>query len=153
MCWVTTSIASDNRYMPTDPEVVAIVQDLLETQSLTLNNVLTALLPQLGVIGALVLAVVKRVRKAEENLEAIRRSCVQLLKLHEDDDSNLEIAKILEKLIHRDRGQHAHNRWTQEALKLIVKRVSQASRRDVEADSLELSQPPSSGREDEIDQG
>lgn len=131
--------------MPLDPQTVQAAADAVQVLAPgTLGGVVANGLPSAGVLGTVAWLAYKRVQKAEATVEAISESCLQLLKLHEkDEQSNGEVIQILEKLVARDKSQHLANRWTQDALKLIVRRLGQTTQRgDVDADALELDLPP-----------
>ena len=106
-----------------DPEVAELVRQLGGTSA---ADILTIGGTQTGVFGVIVWSLLKRARRAEELLE--------------------HIGEALEHAVARERAQHRHNRWSQEAITLIVRRIGEmkgVNGGDADADALNLSRPRS----------
>lgn len=131
--------------MPLDPDAIQAAAQVVEVISPgSLGGLVANGLPSATVLGTVAFLAYKRVQKAEETLKATLKSCKELLELHTKTmEANDEVVKVLESLMGRDTNQHAHNRWTQNALKLMVRRLGQTRQGgDVDADALELDLPP-----------
>lgn len=114
-----------------------------------LTQILVATIPQFGTVGLLLYKAFskmqERIENAEATADAVLEICAKLLEMHEDDNSKfstVQITGILGSMVKRDKNQHAHNRWVQDALKLIVRRSGGAKVGDAEADALDLGRPP-----------
>lgn len=121
-----------------DAEIREIVEQL-GGGGVSVWSIIAGTAPQTSVLGYALFHAWKRVRDAEEKLDAILGLCKKLMELHESDDSKfstVHVAEILEKMVNRDKSQHDHNRWVQGAIIRLFKRNGNS-----DADELELTKP------------
>lgn len=117
-----------------------------------LVQILIGTIPQFVTVGFLVYRAFTRMQGRIENTEAksdaILKIVSEMAVLHDSDDSKfstVHVADILRGMVNRDRSQHDHNRWVQDALKLMVRRSGSPGNIDHEADALDLGRPPEVG--------
>ncbi len=118
-----------------DPEIAAIVEQL-GGSGISFLDVAAGTAPQTSILGWLVWKMVQRAREAEAKWDAILELCKTL------DGSTVDIGEILGKMVTKDKSQHLHNRWLQDAILKLVRRSAGNGGAVADVDELELTRPP-----------
>lgn len=116
-----------------DPEIQALVEQL-SGGGASIFEIAMGTAPQTGLLVYALVYAWKRIRDAEEKLDAILKLCQ---KLSESGDST-PIVEILEGMVTKNKSQHDHNRWVQRA---ILKLFRKGNHSDSDVDELELTTP------------
>lgn len=121
-----------------DPEMIALIEQL--SGDVSKMDIAVGTAPQTGVLAYIIWRAFQRLGEAEAKLDATLNLCKELMTLHEDDNSKfstVHVAEILRNMVDKDKRQHLHNTWVQDAMLKLVRRGSSNS----EGDELELRQP------------
>lgn len=100
-------------------ETQAIVEQLLPllSQGTTLSDLIAGALPQIGTIGAVAYAAMRRVRALEEAIFATQKALDGLVEQHNPT------VVLLEDLAEANGHQHTFNTWAGNAIEFLVEQV------------------------------